>query len=108
MLNALVMPGLGQLAAGRKAKGSIIVALTLVFLCYPVFRFTLALYTALEKIPIQAGATVRTIHALAMAWSSEAGVILWCLLAIAVLWVYGIVDLYLLKRKLLRSAGGKP
>ncbi len=100
LINAFVMPGAGHVAAGMKGRGFAIAAGAVALVCYPAFRFAAALSGALREIPVEAGALARSVHAVSMAWGKERNWILACALALLVLWVFGVVDLYVRRRRL--------
>lgn len=100
LLNALVMPGSGHILAGMAAKGYAIASLTTLFVILPLVRYTLTVMDAMRRFSSHDGKEmIGGLSALGTAWQRDKRFILICACAVALLWLYGIVDLMLWERR---------
>lgn len=102
-LNAFVMPGSGHIFAGLAAKGYAIATLTTIFVILPLVRYTLTVMKGLQQLGTTGAGMARGLSTLGTAWQKDKRFILICLGAVALLWLYGIIDLVLQRRKLQRN-----
>lgn len=99
ILNAFVMPGSGHIVLGLRLKGFTIGALTLIFLLFPIAHYTAMVMNVLSQVRSMDDPRIfRTMDAISNAWHMDKNLILVCMLAVVVLWLYGILDLVLVKR----------
>lgn len=98
LLNALVLPGLGQLMVGRRIKGIVISALTIVFLFIPLFKYSVETFSTLRALSSTGSGIANSMSTFSNAWVSSKGIIIPCLITIGVLWMYSIVDIILSKK----------
>lgn len=98
-LNVLVLPGLGQFMVGKRIKGIVISALTLIFLFIPLFKYAIEVFSTLRTISPTESGIARSVSTFGNAWDQSKGIIIPCLIVIGVLWIYSIVDIALSKRK---------
>lgn len=103
LMNALVFPGSGHIMIGAKVKGYVICSLVSIFVLLPLIGYSIATLTALFYLP-QDASLARSITAMHTAWLAQKSFILSCLLVIAIIWLYGIVDILFLKYKKDRSS----
>lgn len=99
LLNALVLPGLGQIMVGKRIKGIVISALTLILLFIPLFKYAIEVFSTLRAISPTESGIARGMSTFGNAWDLSRGIIIPCLIAIVILWIYSIVDIALSKRK---------
>jgi len=97
-MNALVLPGTGHMYMGRNVKGTVISILTIIFVFLPLVLYMITLNKHLRMLSPTLPVLKRSISSLSSAWEANSTVILVCLLAIFILWLYGILDLLLKNR----------
>ncbi len=99
IMNAFLMPGSGQFALGRKRLGVLIMSAIVLLIVLPIARFTLHVMAAIRSTAESGAPLVRTITTLGAAWHSLRGFIFVCIIALAAIWIYSIVDVAMAIRK---------
>lgn len=99
LMNALIMPGSGHIYVGKPFRGYAIGTATLLLIMVPILRYTVSVVAFLNAGSITSGAAATTLSAMSQAWSSDKNLILVCLSLIISLWLYGIIDIILMKRR---------
>lgn len=99
LLNALVMPGSGQILLGQKRKGYALATLAVVLVTLPLARYTYAVMAALQEIGPRSHVAASSFRALSMAWQDGRGFILACMALLAAVWIYGIADVVIFRQK---------
>ncbi len=95
-LQAFVFPGAGYFVIRKRLRGFLMVVATSYFLIMPLVRFTRTALTFSLPAPTQLHPS--GIGAVSLAWAAHKELILWSLAGIVVLWVFGIVDVWRMKR----------
>ena len=99
VMNALVMPGLGHLYLGYRWRGIAMMLGIVFFIVVPLAKYSMMMTYSLNTITVTTPEVIpNMLKAASIAWPGVQRIIYSSLLAIAVIWVYGIVDL-LIKRK---------
>ena len=94
ILNALVLPGSGHVSIGVTLLGVSMALATLVFLIAPIVRFLTAFQSALESQPPPGvSGSLGVVAAMGTAWKAHGGFIVVCLVAVLMLWAFGIADI---------------
>lgn len=93
VLNALIFPGSGHFAIGLKRRGIALMAAATVFLVWPLLRYAAAVLTPLQGASHGASPVLRTLEAMGNAWAQTRGTILFCIAALLLTWIYGIVEI---------------
>lgn len=106
ILNAFVMPGSGHLIIGERLKGILIGALTVFFVLIPLVQYTMTVMNGLRMMSLTSPALERSLGALSGAFETNRGMIYLCILAVLILWLYGIIDILIMKLKADRMADG--
>lgn len=104
MANAFALPGIGHMMVGRWTSGIILSVSTLIFIILPIIRYAMTMMNSLISASDLARGMPQATYSAASAWSANKGFILTCLALAAFVWIFGIVDIWLMKRKAL----GKP
>ncbi len=98
--HTLLMPGSGHILLGQRLKGYAMGALTLLFIAIPLFRYCSTLMSAFQGLGTSPSGTATAVGAISLAWQAEKNSILICLAGLFVVWIYGIIDLVLLAKKI--------
>ena len=94
ILNALVLPGSGHISIGDTLKGVTMASATIVFLLAPIIRFITAFQAAMRsQPPTGMSGPLGVLAAVGQAWKAHGAFILICLLAVVLVWAYGIGDI---------------
>jgi hypothetical protein len=94
ILNALVLPGSGHVTIGDVFKGVTMASATIVFLLAPIIRFITAFQAAMRSQPPPGiEGSLNVLAAVGQAWKAHGAFILICLLAVILVWAYGIGDI---------------
>ena len=100
IVNAFVIPGGGHIMIGQKIKGYLIASLVVLFLFIPVFLYTLGVLNSMRMIGMPATSMINGLEALSKSWEINRGVIIPSFIAILVLWIYGILDILIIKKRI--------
>lgn len=100
--NALVFPGCGHIFIGQKVKGAVITIASLALIFIPLIKYILTVIDALDQITnnLRNAGLGDGLSALSTAWETNANSILISLAIVIALWIYGIVDIYLMIRSI--------
>lgn len=102
LMNAFALPGAGYFLIGEKIRGILISVLSVLFLTAASVQYGLAVVKRLSMmIPDDVGASATSI-ALYEAWQINRNAIFLYIAAMALLWIYCLIDV-MLKRKKFRS-----
>lgn len=94
ILNALVLPGSGNISIGDTLKGITMASATIVFLLAPIIRFITAFQSAMRSQPLPGvPGSLGVLAAAGQAWKAHGAFILICLFAVILVWGYGIGDI---------------
>jgi len=88
LLSALVLPGLGQLRTGRKAKGILIIAAVNIFLLIAVT----STIRSMGKVAGPAGGGEKDAAQTIAALQKESPMAGWLLLLFFIIWAYAVID----------------
>jgi len=104
LLSAFVFPGAGYFSIGRKRRGFFIIIPVLYFILMPIIRYT---HTVMK---LMSPGTARDIFdptsyvAFSLSWNMHHRLIIWSLIAIVILWIFSILDIYLMMRETQKNA----
>lgn len=98
LLNALVMPGAGHIYIGKSLKGYLMGIAVLVLLIIPIVRYTMTVMEGMKTLIIGGNISASAITAISGAWAVNKNLILYSLLGILVIWIYGIADIMIQNR----------
>jgi len=90
LLNALVLPGLGQLYLGRKATGVAVIMLVNLLLLLALFVLMKGLAPVIAAQAVSGAVSAREVHA---ALHGVAGLGRALLAGLALLWLFSIIDI---------------
>ncbi len=100
VLNALVMPGLGHLYLGYRWRGISMMLAIVFFIVVPLAKYSMMMTYALNTITVTTPEVVpNMLKAASIAWPGVQRIIYLSLVAIILIWSYGVVDILLMKRK---------
>lgn len=97
-LNALVLPGSGHVLIGEKIKGYSMIAVFLFLFIYPLIRFTMDFSRAVKTAPMSTGLGNALLASLSSSWVANKNLIVLSLIAIVIIWIYGIGDIMIKKQ----------
>ena len=99
ILNAFVLPGTGHFLIGFKLKGVLIALLTMFFALLPLIRYAMGTVNSLQSLPLMGSAYDRGVAAFSTSWEINRNFILICVTGMLILWIYGIIDLFLIRKR---------
>ena len=99
LLDALVFPGAGHWFAGFTRRGAAMIVASLLLLFVPLFRYVAGVAALIQQPLARHGMPMSTLATLGTTWHAQRGFILGCLAGIVLIWIYGIVDLILERRR---------
>lgn len=99
LLNLFVMPGSGHIYLGQRFKGYMLAAAALIFLFIPVVKYIMTLLDGLKGLTIEGGQITNSLLMISNAWTINKSLILYCVLLLILIWIYGIVDLVIPRHK---------
>lgn len=95
VLNALVLPGVGHIYIGLRVRGTVLALLTVFFVVAPIAKYAMLMSYALNSMTvITSGAAANFAFALSSMWPAVKNAVILAAVAIAVIWVFGIYDVY--------------
>lgn len=104
ILNALVLPGVGHIYLGQRLKGTLLSLLCVFFIVAPIVKYGVMTSYVLNLMPPRdEPAALNLAYALANTWPQMRNIMLLSLGGLAIIWIYGIVDVYLVCRHRERS-----
>ena len=98
-MNFCLWPGSGYFNIGKKTKGIIISLASGILLICALMIYYQALKHSVNSLVIQQELTPQIIHMLKDAWMHSYKNILLSIVSLIVLWVYSIVDVYIINQK---------
>lgn len=107
LLNALVMPGAGHIYLGKAVKGYLMSIAVFVLLIIPIVRYTMAVVDGLNNLIVGGNISSSAISAISGAWAANKNLILYSLLGIVIIWIYGIVDVMIEAKRISRINADK-
>ncbi len=99
VLNALLFPGSGHCAIGLRREGIALMAAATAFLLWPLVRYTAAVLIPLHGASHGATPMVRTLEVMSSAWAQTRGTVFFCIAALLITWIYGIVEIAVRMRR---------
>lgn len=103
LISGLLYPGLGQITLKKYKRGIVLILVTTICILAFVMSATQMTFTVLEKIQAEGGiidmetisnAAVQTVA------GADSGIMTFSLLLIIVAWIIGIIDAYLIGKKM--------
>lgn len=95
-LNALVCPGVGHIYMGYKVRGYVLAIACVFFIVAPLAKFVFAMSYAMNMMRAPSSNPVILLsQAAVVTWPDIKGVVLSSIAGIIIIWVYGIVDIYM-------------
>jgi hypothetical protein len=104
LLNSFVFPGAGYFSIGKKRRGIFVIIAVLYFLIMPIVRYMHTVMTLMSPGKARDVFDPTSYVAFSLSWNMHHKLIIWSLIAIAVLWIFSILDIYLLMREAEKSA----
>lgn len=96
LLNAVVIPGSGQLLLGSKAKGAILMLASLFFIVLPVAKYVMFLSFALNMIDrSNLSSLAQMAYASSVIWPSVKMIVYLSASGLFIVWLYGIADIFI-------------
>ncbi|MBT3182641.1 MAG: hypothetical protein HN337_09080 [Deltaproteobacteria bacterium] len=102
LTNALVLPGIGYFILGQRLKGILISAITIILLILPLAKYTLSVLSDMKGLYAGSPVINQSLSALSRAWKINQSFIIYCLIGIVALWVFCLLDLMIMKKKIKR------
>lgn len=106
ILNATVLPGCGHWVLGQRIKGTIIGLVVIFLVTLPLVQYSITLLSTIRGVTAGGPAMQRSIQAISESWTVNRNLFYICIIGIAILWIYGILDIYLIKRRMDKIAKG--
>lgn len=96
LLNVFIIPGAGHIYIGQRVRGYVLSLATTVFLVVPLARYAILVSAALSNSPVHSQTPLAgMISAFGRAWPDAKELVILSLAALAIIWIFGIVDVYL-------------
>lgn len=99
LLNALVMPGSGHIFIGQKLKGYLLSLVTLALLIIPIVRYTMTVVNSLNALVVSGNISASALSTMGKAWTINKNLILFCLAGTLAAWIYGIIDIIIIRSR---------
>lgn len=99
LLNAFVMPGSGHIFIGQKFRGYLLSLITLILVIIPVVRYTMTVVNSLNALVVSGNISASAISTMGNAWAINKNLILFCLAGIFAAWIYGIIDIIIIRSR---------
>lgn len=99
LLSAFLFPGAGYFSIGKKRRGAFVVVAVLYFIIMPIVRYTHTVMKLMSPGTARDVFDPRTYVAFSLSWNEHHNLIIWSLIGIVVLWIFSILDIYVLMRQ---------
>jgi len=93
-MQAFIFPGAGYFIIGRKLKGMLVVLATCYLLILPLVRFTRTMFALTVPLSARDAIGPGVLKSFPLAWAAHKELILWSLVGVVILWVFGIIDVW--------------
>jgi hypothetical protein len=99
LLNACVLPGMGNYIIGERIKGVFISLASILCLFVPLLKYSVDVFKVLDQKFENPAEFASSLNAASTAFQRNKDLIIYCLGALVLLWLYGIIDILIKKRK---------
>ena len=98
LLSSFLFPGAGYFSIGKKRRGIFVIAAVLYFIIMPIVRYTHTVMKLMTPTTARDVFDPRSYVAFSLSWNEHHNLIIWSLIAIAVLWIFSILDIFILMK----------
>ena len=99
LISAFLFPGAGYFSIGKKRRGIFFVLAVLYFLIMPIVRYMHTVMTLMSPTTARNVFDPRSYVAFSLSWNEHHTLIIWSLIGIVVLWIFSLLDIYLMMRE---------